>query len=196
MPPQEGFLTLENGTTVPCSNWSAVRSALVADALRGRGHLRMRVHGESMLPSLWPGDVVEIEGCSPADVRPGEIVLALREDRLFLHRLVTLCTPNGFELRGDSVPRSDWFPPAALLGRLVSRADERLGISAAHLRPGLNVNWLDVNWCGANCSRALGLLFCHCSLARRLALKLHSRWRVTADESRRRSAPAAERGVL
>jgi hypothetical protein len=190
MPPQEGFLTLENGTTVPRSNWSAVRSALVADALRGRGHLRMRVHGESMLPSLWPGDVVEIEGCSPEDVRPGEIVLALREDRLFLHRLVTPCTPNGFELRGDSVPRSDWFPPAALLGRLVSRADERLGISVAHLRPGLGVDW-----CGANCSRALGLLLCHCSLARRLALKLHSRWRVTANESRR-SAPAAEPGVL
>ena len=190
MPPQEGFLTLENGTTVPCSNWSAVRSALVADALRGRGHLRMRVHGESMLPSLWPGDVVEIEGCSPEDVRPGEIALAVREDRLYLHRLVAPCTPNGFELCGDSVPRSDWFPAAALLGRFVGRADERPGISAAHLRPGL-----DGSWFGANCSRALGMLFCHCSLARHLALKLHSRWKVTADESRE-SAPAVEPGVL
>jgi hypothetical protein len=191
MPPlEETFLTLENGTTVPLSSWSAVRSALVADALRGLGHLRLRVHGESMLPTLWPGDVVDIEGCSPADLRPGEIVLALREDRLFLHRLVAPCTPYGFVLRGDSVPRSDSFPPEALLGRLVSRADERPGISAAALRPGL-----DVNWFAATCSRALGLLLCHCSLARRLALKLHSRRQATSDESRR-PAPAAEPGVL
>lgn len=190
MSPQEGFLTFENGTTVPRSNWSAVRSALVADALRGRGHLRLRVRGESMLPSLWPGDVVEIEGCSPEDVCPGEIVLALREDRLFLHRLVAPCTANGFVLRGDSVPRSDAFPPEALLGRLVSGSDERQGISTIALRPGLGVNWF-----GITCSRGLGMLLCHCSLVRRLALKLHSRRRVTADESRR-SAPAAEPGVL
>jgi hypothetical protein len=190
MSPQEGFLTLENGTTVPRSNWSAVRSALVADALRGRGHLRLCVHGESMLPSLWPGDVVEIEGCSPEDVRPGEIVLALREDRLFLHRLVAPCTGHGFVLRGDSVPRSDSFPSEALLGRFVSRTDERPGIFAAALHPGL-----DVNWFGATGSRAVGMLLCHCSLARRLALKLHSRGRVTTDGSRR-SAPALEPGVL
>ena len=41
-----------------------------------------------MLPALWPGDVVEIASCSLEDVRPGEIVLARREGRLFLHRLV------------------------------------------------------------------------------------------------------------
>ncbi|MBZ5614857.1 MAG: S24/S26 family peptidase [Acidobacteriia bacterium] len=181
---------LEGTTSAAHSRWSAARIALVADALRGHGHLRLRVHGESMLPRLWPGDMVEIEGCSPEDVRPGEIVLALREDRLFLHRLVAPCTANGFLLRGDSVPRSDSFPPDALLGRLVSWADERPGASAAALRTGL-----DVNWIGANCSRALGMLLCHCTLARRLALKLHSRRRVTADESRR-SATAAEPGVL
>ena len=38
---------------------------------------------------------------------PGEIVLALRDGRLFLHRFVALRTPNGFELRGDSMPGAD-----------------------------------------------------------------------------------------
>src|ERR1019366_10100376 len=103
----------------------------VADVLRRSGHLRLQVYGESMLPALWPGDVVEIASCSREDVRPGEIVLALREGRLVLHRLVAPCTPNGFLLRGDSVPGPDpLFPSEALLGRLVRRADDGRGVSA------------------------------------------------------------------
>jgi Peptidase S24-like len=169
---EKNFLTMEDATSAVGSSWSAVRSALVADALRGCGHLRLRVHGESMLPSLWPGDVVEIASCLPEDVRPGEIVLARREGRFFLHRLVAPWAPSGFVLRGDSVPGSDPFPPEALLGRLVSRADERRGISAAALHPGFGAKW----------SRALGILLCYCSLARRLALKLHSRRKASAHK--------------
>jgi len=90
---------LEITTSAARSSWSAVRSALVADVLRGSGYLRLQVRGESMLPALWPGDVVEIASCSPEDVRPGEIVLALRDGRFFLHRLVTRSQPSGFVLR-------------------------------------------------------------------------------------------------
>jgi len=81
---------LEDNPSTARLRWSAAGSALVADALRGRGSLRLRVHGESMLPTLWPGEVVEIEGCPPEEVRPGEIVLARRDGRLFLHRLVAV----------------------------------------------------------------------------------------------------------
>src|SRR6202163_1814360 len=103
---------MEVPAIAPRSSWSAERSALVADALRRFGQsVRLRVHGESMLPALWPGDVVEIAGCSLEDVRPGEIVLARRDGRLFLHRLVGRfdgpSTPNGFLLRGDSMPAPD-----------------------------------------------------------------------------------------
>ena len=175
------FLTLEDATSAPCSNWSAVRSALVADVLRRSGRLRVRllvrgeIHGESMLPALWPGDVVEIESCSLEDVRPGEIVLARREDRLVLHRLIAPCTPNGFLLRGDCVPGPDpQYPPEALLGRLVRSADEGRAVSATALRQGFGVKW----------SRAVGMLFCHCGVARRLALKLHSRRKASARELR------------
>jgi len=177
----KNFLMLEDATSATCSNWSAVRSALVADVLRRSGSLRVRllvrgeIHGESMLPALWPGDVVKIESCSVEDVRPGEIVLALREDRLVLHRLVAPCTPNGFLLRGDCVPGPDpQYPPEALLGRLVRSADEGRAVSAAALRQGFGVKWY----------RALGVLLCHCSVARRLALKLHSRRKASARELR------------
>ena len=176
---------LEDTTSARRSSWSEERSALVADVLRRSGNLsrsvRLQVHGESMLPTLWPGDVVEIARCPVEDVRPGEIVLARRDGRLFLHRLVALCTPNGFLLRGDSMPGPDpQFPSEALLGRLVRRADE----GQAAFGPA----WFDVRW-----SRAVGTLLCHCGVARRLALKLHSRRKASACEFRN-SEPAADIG--
>jgi hypothetical protein len=152
---------------------------LAAEVLRRSGHLHLRVHGESMLPALWPGDVVEIASCSLEDLRPGEIVLAQREGRFFLHRLFGRFTdpgtPNGFLLRGDSMPGPDpQFPIEALLGRLVRRVDESAddgrAVHAAALRRGFRANGFGVKW-----SRALGILLCYSGLARRLALKLHSR---------------------
>jgi Peptidase S24-like len=176
---EKNFLMLEE--TASASRWirSVEPSALIVEALRRSGHLRqsvrLRVHGESMLPVLWPGDVVEIASCSLEEVRPGEIVLARREGRLFLHRFVGRfndpCTPNGFLLRGDSMPGPDpQFPSEALLGRLVQKVDEGRAVCATALRPGFRAKWFGVKW-----SRALGMLLCYCGLARSLALKLHSR---------------------
>ncbi|MGD0508146.1 MAG: S24/S26 family peptidase [Terriglobales bacterium] len=150
---------------------------MAVDALRRSGRLRLQVHGESMLPALWPGDVVEIASCSPEDVQPGEMVLALREDRFFLHRFVSPCKPSGFLLCGDSMPGSDPpFPLEALLGRMVRNGNAGDVFSAT--------------WFGAKCSRALGLLLCHCGLARRLALKLHHHWKASADKFRNRERAA------
>jgi hypothetical protein len=172
---------LEDTTSAQRSSWGEERSALVAEVLRRSGDLRrsvrLQVHGESMLPALWPGDVVEIASCPVEDVRPGEIVLARRDGRLFLHRLVALCAPNGFLLRGDSMPGPDpQFPSEALLGRLVRRSDE----GRAAFAPA----WFGVRW-----SRAVGTLLCHCDVARRFALKLHRR-KASACEIRN-SEPAA-----
>jgi hypothetical protein len=143
-----------------------------------------------MLPALWPGDVVEIASCSPEDVRLGEIVLALRDGRLFLHRFVGRfndpCKPSGFLLRGDSMPGPDpQFPTEALLGRLVRKVDEVRAVCPAALRPGFRAKWLGVKW-----SRGLGVLLCHCGVARRLALKLHSRRQAPARELRNSDAAA------
>jgi hypothetical protein len=196
----KNFLTLETNASAPRSSWSAERSALVADALhrsgRWRQSVRLRVHGESMLPALWPGDIVEIASCSLEDARPGEIVLAQREGRLFLHRLVgrfnTPCTPNGFLLRGDSMPGPDpQFPSEALLGRLVQSADEGQAGSAPVRRPRFGAKWFGVKWFDLKWSRALGMLLCHCAVARRLALKLHSRRKASARDLRS-PEPAAD----
>jgi hypothetical protein len=162
-----------NAHTAASSIWNRERCALAADALCQSGRLRMRVYGESMLPALWPGDVVEIASCSLPDVRTGEIVLALRDGCFFLHRLVAPGTAEGFRLCGDSMPGSDPpFPPEAMLGRLVRTSSRGKRVSANALGRGIGAKW----------SRALGVLFCHSSMARRLALQLHSRRELSACE--------------
>lgn len=152
----------------------AERSALVADVFRGGNglgsRLRLRVFGESMLPALWPGHVVEIASCSIEDVRPGEIVLALRGGRLFLHRLVK-SQANGFVLRGDSMPGPDpLYPAEALLGRLVNGTDSGTNRKQSFTASAWN--------------RGLGLMFCHCSIFRRVALKFHRRRSASARQFR------------
>lgn len=143
---------------------NAGRSALAADVLRRGGRLRLQVRGESMLPSVWPGDTVEIADCRFEDVHPGEIVLAFREGRLFLHRYLGR-GPDGFLLRGDSMPAPDpIFPSTCFHGRLVqvARAGRTIRLPM-RLRP-----WY----------RALGVLLCYCGIARRLALRVHN-WRTS-----------------
>jgi hypothetical protein len=137
---------------------NSLRSTLLADSLRLNSSQRpiLRVYGESMLPTLWPGDVVEVSACNFGDLKPGEIVLACRNGRLFLHRLVEI-KRDGFLLRGDSIPAPDpWFPVEALLGRLVSRSGRGLPGRAREAS-----------------FRIAGRLISHSDLARRLAFKLH-----------------------
>jgi signal peptidase I len=99
------------------------RCYLAAEMLSRRGKLSVRAFGSSMLPTLWPGDIVEIESCSLADVRDGDVVLTVQEGRFFLHRLMEITSRGADEqmiTRGDSMPASD--PPVHLedfLGKVV-----------------------------------------------------------------------------
>ena len=138
--------------------WSTQRNVLAVEGLRCGGHLRLHVRGASMLPSLYPGDVAEIEACALEDVVPGEIVLAFREDRFFLHRFVSRNGNHGFAARGDSMPAAD---PSYTTEQLVGRL-------AAATRDGHPVSLAARPW-----TRLLGLLFCYSSIARRIALRLH-----------------------
>jgi hypothetical protein len=163
----------DDSTNAPSTPQPAALIALAAESLRRSGHLRLRVRGQSMLPTLWPDDIVEIASCSVDDVRSGEIVLAVREDRFFLHRFLRRTQTNGFLLRADSMRGPDpQFPNDALLGRLVSRTgqNQNRAQSRGH-RDALEQNrpLLPLRpW-----SRAIGQLLCHCGLARGLVLKLH-----------------------
>lgn len=97
---------------------------LVADALRAGVETRVRVMGTSMLPALWPGDILIIRSRA-AGPAAGEIVLFTRYGRLFAHRVVRA---SGSELitRGDALPDRD--------PRL--RASEVLGVVEGIIRDG------------------------------------------------------------
>jgi Peptidase S24-like len=138
--------------------WTAASVSLAAEVLRRSGFVRLRVRGESMLPSLGPGDIVEVVPASLSEVQPGEIVLARRDDRFFLHRFVASTASAGFLTRGDSMAQPDpSYDSEALLGKVVRVVHNGLPtLAPLQARP----------W-----TRALGALCCYNGLVRRLILK-------------------------
>jgi signal peptidase I len=61
---------------------------LAGEVVRNFGEVRLRVFGMSMVPSVLPGDVVLIQRAALEEILPGEIAVFLREERLFVHRVV------------------------------------------------------------------------------------------------------------
>ncbi|MEO8302754.1 MAG: S24/S26 family peptidase [Betaproteobacteria bacterium] len=117
------FLTTDSMSTVPESA-DRTKNELAAEVLRSYGELRLRVVGSSMLPAVWPGDVLSIRHCGPEDAEVGDIVLFTRHGRLFAHRVVAR-TQDCLVTQGDGMAKAD--PPVIgpeLVGR-VSQIDRR-----------------------------------------------------------------------
>jgi signal peptidase I len=120
----------------------AAKCELAEKTLRRFGSLRLRVTGFSMLPSVWPGDLLLIRRQEMEQIYPGDIVLFARHGRLIAHRVVLKTDdPEAPSLvtRGDALPSQDSaISPAELLGKVsgILRAGEwiqprrRLSISA------------------------------------------------------------------
>jgi signal peptidase I len=87
---------------------AALVCRLVADVTCRFGEVRVKLTGASMLPSVWPGDVAVVWRANPADLRPGHIVLYLRQGELIAHR-VTSVYRDRLITRGDILPQYD--PP-------------------------------------------------------------------------------------
>ena len=94
----------------------SIRCQLAAETLRSSGSLRLRVTGSSMLPAVWPGDVLHIQRREIREVRTGDIALFERYGRLVAHRVIE-CRGSSFLAKGDTLHFPD--PPvtcAELLG--------------------------------------------------------------------------------
>ncbi len=86
----------------------SLKCELAAEVLRSSGNLRLQVTGWSMLPTLWPGDILMFERVDPALLSEGDIVLVDRDRRLFAHRLVAKNLQNsGILTRGDAMRAPD-----------------------------------------------------------------------------------------
>ena len=99
---------------------------LAGDVLHTFGQVRLRVFGTSMVPSILPGDLICVQRAGVSEISSGEIVLYLRDGRMFAHRVVNLVGGGDDALlitRGDRLNHND--PPissAELLGRVTSIA--------------------------------------------------------------------------
>src|SRR3974390_327732 len=96
--------------------------SMAVEILKTSGSLRFAARGYSMLPALWPGDVLTIQAVPWQSLNSGDVVLYTREGRLYAHRVLRRMTTSDGEsivVRGDSMPRAD-RPVLAeeLLGRV------------------------------------------------------------------------------
>lgn len=118
-----------------------VRLHLLREVLQNFGHARLRVQGTSMLPTLWPGQVVEVRWVDQAALRVGDVVLLERGRRLFCHRLLRWVERDGTNFlctRGDHLSGADpLFLPECLLGRVEMPPRTLLARGAAPILRGL-----------------------------------------------------------
>jgi signal peptidase I len=110
------------------------KCSLAAEVLRSRWGLQLRVRGASMLPTLWPGDLLTIQSASFDQVQSGDVVLYQHEERFFVvHRVVSKARsrdnePEWFLIaRGDCMSMPDApIRPDRVLGKVTSI--ERAGL--------------------------------------------------------------------
>jgi hypothetical protein len=125
--------------------------ARIADALKRRGRISLRVHGTSMLPWVQPGDIALVRKESLENVRCGDVVLFRRENHLVVHRIVERrgsLEAAEFFAKGDAHPNSDGkVEEKELLGRVVRlyRGRKRIDLEAPkHLALGLLISQLSL----------------------------------------------------
>ena len=142
------------------------RKDLLKEVLLRWGCARLQVNGTSMLPSLFPYDVVLLMPCSASELVPGDLVLGEHKQGWLLHRVVRL--ENGWvHTRGDLLffddpptnaenvlakvvglerfGRQRAVPPVGFATRVFARANQSLGLlaGAAHIYARLRQRFAD-----------------------------------------------------
>ena len=142
------------------------RKDLLKEVLLRWGCARLQVNGTSMLPSLFPYDVVLLMPCSASELVPGDLVLGEHKQGWLLHRVVRL--ENGWmHTRGDLLSFDDpptnaenvlakvvglerfgrqrAVPPVGFATRVFARANQSLGLlaGAAHIYARLRQRFAD-----------------------------------------------------
>jgi signal peptidase I len=106
----------DESTTLACG--------LAREIVRTFGVVRLRVLGTSMVPSILPGDLISVQRADLSEIAPGEIVLYMRDNRFFVHRVVTRAGNQDdprLITRGDRLLHNDpTVSSSELLGRVTS----------------------------------------------------------------------------
>jgi Peptidase S24-like len=141
---------------------------LAVEVLRSSGAIRLQALGISMLPSIWPGDVLGIENKPGEEIVPGDIVLITRDRRFFVHRLIEKRNSEWIA-RGDSLPQNDEsVAEVQVLGK-VSTIHRKSRI----ISPNPRVSpWI----------RRLAWMLCHWDSFRNITLRIHSFWQRRVEQ--------------
>ncbi len=109
-------------TDEPCSmpNGHSLRQSLFVDVLRQFGTARLAVTGSSMLPTVWPGDILVVERQHSDQLQRGQVILCLRDGELVAHRMVRR-SGELLVTRGDSLLHNDRpFQAENVVGQVIS----------------------------------------------------------------------------
>jgi Peptidase S24-like len=142
----EGMQAAKPNCAVRCSmdtpavfDEEQIKCELAAQVLKDSGMLRLRASGSSMLPSVWPGDILTIRPQRFERWRPGDIALYMRAGHFFIHRVITVSNSGDFLIvQGELLPQPD--PPVVaeeVLGKVV--AIERNGLPVQTTWPSISL---------------------------------------------------------
>jgi hypothetical protein len=146
--------------TLPLEDRENPKLGLAAEMLRCHGAVQLKAWGTSMLPSLWPGDLLTIQSAAHDEVISGDIVLVKRDNRFLVHRLVERRRVRdcpSWITRGDAMPHNDPLAGASeLLGRVagVRRGNRSFVPSRRISRLHSTLAWMLCRW---DCFRSLTL---------------------------------------
>ncbi|MGD1026180.1 S24/S26 family peptidase [Candidatus Binatus soli] len=100
----EVFLTGDQAAGSRQPQLDRIGCEIVADCLRAGREVRLRVAGSSMLPAIWPKDVLLVRPKADSQLFEGEVVVFARDGRLITHRVARRLDAEGHRLltRGDS----------------------------------------------------------------------------------------------
>jgi signal peptidase I len=173
--PTQEFLTLSEPMPESTQSRDQFKQNLAADVLRATGSLRLAASGYSMLPTLWPGDLLTIQALSFDQVQAGDVVLFAREGRFFIHRVLRKLEMGGhgrLVTRGDAMPDADApVSEEELLGKVVSAQGHRDFQECVCSRP----------------RRWTGLTLAYSTRLRSVVLRWHT-WRSTGRGSKSKFA--------
>jgi signal peptidase I len=133
---------------------------LAAEILRSGGRIQIKALGTSMLPTIWPGDILQIESKPWDELAVGDVVLVKREKSVLIHRLMKNGGPQ-WVTRGDAMPQDD---PAVAVGDVLGRVAqiERCSRATEPRRSVLPVQ------------RVFAWVLCRWHIFRGLALRAHA----------------------
>jgi signal peptidase I len=164
--PQSKKLVTGDVMPVGLQQRSALGCELVTEVAHSFGEVCLQVTGSSMIPAIWPGDVVAVRRSELGKLRPGQIVLYRQERGLVAHRIVHI-QGNLLTTRGDTLWDDD--PPV--------KASDLVGQVLSLVRNGQRVNLRQSSW-----QRISASILRHSDLCLRMTLRLGLRLRRQGTE--------------